>query len=29
MRASGAWDAVVASFDRAPADEEDAHARIG
>ena len=29
MRASGAWDAVVASFDRAPADEEEAHARIG
>jgi 3-deoxy-D-manno-octulosonate 8-phosphate phosphatase (KDO 8-P phosphatase) len=29
MRASGAWAAVVASFDRSPASEEEAHERIG
>lgn len=29
MRASGAWDSVVASFDRAPADEGATNDRIG
>lgn len=29
MRASGAWDAVVASFDRAPIDQEVSHDGIG